>query len=254
MTGALRETDLQPLSELLLDEARIHGPGGLLGRSGLMARMMKELAECLLAAELQQHLLRPALQETVKLGNYRNGSTPKTVSTNVGKIELAVPRVRFSTFVPQLVPRYQRQIPGFDHTIVVLYARGLPDEMVRARLLGLYGADAWEELGDALTGALLRHTVRWRARRLDPDCALLYCDALPAPTPLLFALAMSAEGERDVLGMWSGHAGQPGLWGAALGELRQRGLLIPDMIAGDAAVVRQAAAQVYPGARFWPIR
>lgn len=234
----------RPPVEQVLDEARIHGAAAVLRRAGLAAGLMKDLAECLMQAELQHHLRQPASQDAIKPGNYRNGSTPKTVTTDVGKIELAVPRLRFSTFVPQLVPRYQRRIPGFDHSILLLYARGVPEHVLRARLLGLYGPFAWAELGRSLVDALAPHVGRWQARRIDTACALVYCDTLPTPAPLLFALAVQADGGKDVLGFWAGNAG----WAEVLGGLRQRGLLAPAVIAGDAAL-GQAAALVYPGAR-----
>lgn len=244
----------ESLARQLLEEAGRHGAQALLGRSGLTARLMKDLAQCLLAAELRQHLLRPALRDTIKLGNYRNGSTPKTVSTTVGKIELAVPRVRFSTFVPQLVPRYQRSIPGFDPTIVVLYARGVALHVVQSRLLGLYGVAAWDELGGALTDAVLQHVGRWQARRLEHACALLYCGTLQAPAPLYFVLALYADGAREVLGFWSGAASQAALWSEVMDGLKARGLRAPAAIAGPGlAGLRDAAARAYPGAPFHPV-
>lgn len=237
----------------LLDEAGRHGPQALLRRSGLSAQLMKALAECLLAAELRVHLRRPALQDTIKLGNYRNGSTPKTVTTDAGKIELAVPRVRFATFVPQLVPRYQRRIPGFDQGILSLYARGVALQALQARLLGLYGVAAWDELGGELSAALLEHVGRWQARRIGSGCALLYCDALAGPAPLLFALALHPDGAREVLGMWSGD-GQARRWSEAMDELKARGLVAPAAIAGPAlSGLEEAAAIWFPAARFHPI-
>ena len=259
MTGAISGLELAALpagpapvslARQLLDEAVRHGPRALLRRSGLAAQLMKALAECLLGAELRVHLQRPVLHDTIKLGNYRNGSTPKTIATDVGKIELAVPRVRFSTFVPQLVARYQRRIPGFDHSIVLLYARGVPLHVLQSRLLGLYGVAVWDQLGGALTAALLEHVRRWQARRIDAGCALLYCDVLAAPAPLLFALALHADGAREVLGLWSGD-GQARRWNEAMGELKARGLVAPAAIAGAAlGGLEEAAATCYPDARF----
>ncbi|SFV05725.1 transposase [Pseudoduganella namucuonensis] len=254
------------LVDQLLEEARLHSAAALLSRSGMTVRLMKALAECMLGAELKQHLLRQAVRESAQCGNYRNGSTPKTVATSAGRVELAVPRARHSTFVPQLVPRYRRSIPGFDHDIIVLYGRGVPLHELRARLRGLYGEQAWSELGGTLSAEVALHVGGWQARRLESAHELLYfgvlyarrhpADGTPEGTanrPLLFALGLRADGGKDVLGLWAGTAGQPFPWRDVLRELRERGLGEPRTIAGDGAPgLREAAAQAYPAARFAP--
>lgn len=58
-------------------------------------------------------------------GNRRNGYGRKTVLTDGGSVELAIPRDRASTFDPQLIGKYQRRFPGFDEKIVSMYARGV---------------------------------------------------------------------------------------------------------------------------------
>ena len=258
---AARSTD--SLIDQLLNEARVHGAAALLTRSGMSVRLMKKLAECMLAAELKHHLFRQAAQGATKFGNYRNGSTPKTVSTPSGTMELAVPRVRFSTFVPHLIPRYQRQLPGFDDSILVLYGRGLDMRELQSRLLGLYGAHAEAELCDILTDEVLLHTRDWQARRLECSCALIYFDALQtqrlpegqAETQLFFALGMRADGRKDIFGFWIESSADATFWGNVMRELKGRGLVEPGTIAGGSLRgLQDAAALVYPAALFRPIR
>ena len=50
--------------------------------------------------------------------NSRNGSTPKTVQTEVGPVPLDVPRDRAATFEPRLVPKGQRRLGGLDDMII----------------------------------------------------------------------------------------------------------------------------------------
>lgn len=274
MRGAISELETVPvrarlssvpaahdLADQLLDEASLHGPAVLLSRSGMTLRLMKALAECMLAAELKHHLQRLDVHDTTLFGNYRNGSTPKTVSTTAGRLELAVPRVRFSTFVPQLVPRYQRRIPGFDHHIIVLYGRGLTIPELQAHLLSLYGQPAWSDLGGTLTREVQLHVRQWQTRRLESACELLYVDTLQAQrqpqgqAPLLFALGLRADGGKDVLGLWHATEAHPAPWHEAMRDLKGRGLLEPNLIAGERAQgLREAAALVYPAARFRVLR
>lgn len=252
------------LVDQLLDEVRVHGAAALLTRSGMTVRLMKGLAECMLAAELDHHLLRQAAQGNAQLGNYRNGSTPKTVFTSAGAMELAIPRVRFSTFVPHLIPKYQRRLPGFDDSILILYGRGLGVHELQSRLQNLYGAHAWSELCAPLTDEVLLHTRDWQARRLERSCALIYFDALQTPmpaegqaaqTPLLFALGMQADGRKDVFGFWINNAADAAFWRDVMHELKDRGLVEPGTIAGGGLHgLQEAAALVYPAAHFTTIR
>jgi transposase-like protein len=225
---------------------------------------MKKLAECMLAAELKHHLLAHAGQGTGKFGNYRNGSTPKTVSTPSGELDLAIPRVRFSTFVPRLIPRYQRRLPGFDDSLFVLYARGLDMHALQSRLQELYDTHAWAELCDTVTDEVLFHTRKWQARRLERSCALIYFDALQTrrrteslemEAPLFFALGMRTDGRKDFFGFWIERPADTGFWCEVMLELRGRGLVEPATIAGNSLHgLQEAAALVYPAARFRSVR
>jgi transposase-like protein len=42
--------------------------------------------------------------------NSRNGSTPTTITTEIGKVTLEIPRDREGSFEPQIVPRHQPRL------------------------------------------------------------------------------------------------------------------------------------------------
>jgi transposase-like protein len=73
-------------------------------------------------------------------GNSRNGSTSKTVLSEDGEIEIAVPRDRAGSFEPQLIAKGQTRFDGFDEKILSLYARGMTVREIQGHLLELYGA------------------------------------------------------------------------------------------------------------------
>src|SRR5512135_3694147 len=108
-----------PFSNELLDQLLAQASGkdaeSLLGESGLIGQLKKQLAERMLAAELSHHLADAAEE---KAGNHRNGSSPKTVLTPTGALDLNIPRDRLATFEPQLVAKYQRRLPKFDDHII----------------------------------------------------------------------------------------------------------------------------------------
>ena len=57
--------------------------------------------------------------------NSRNGSYAKTVDSQVGPIEIQVPRDREGEFTPRLVPKGSRRLGGLDDMIISLYAGGM---------------------------------------------------------------------------------------------------------------------------------
>lgn len=88
------------LAARLLAEARAEGVE-VTGTSGLLGQMMKSVLEAALAEELTDHLGYelgdPAGRGS---GNSRNGSTPKTLLTEAGPVQLDTPRDRAGTFEP----------------------------------------------------------------------------------------------------------------------------------------------------------
>ena len=107
----------------LLDELLAgHDAKTVFENDGLLDELKKALAERILNAELDHHLGQEGEQAA---GNVRNGASPKTVLTDTGKLELAIPRDRQGRFEPALIAKYQRRFPGFDQKIIALYARGI---------------------------------------------------------------------------------------------------------------------------------
>ena len=83
--------------------------------NGLLDELKKALAERALNAEMDHHIA------TGEDGNTRNGYGRKTVTTDTGKIELAIPRDRQASFDPQLIAKYQ-QGRGSKTTVLGLFS------------------------------------------------------------------------------------------------------------------------------------
>ncbi len=155
-------TTLRPelLDELLTDYEK---PEDLLGEEGLFKELRKALLERALGAELSEHLGYekgdPAGRGT---GNSRNGHSDKTVLTEDGEVDLAVPRDRNGSFEPVIVPKGERRLEGFDDRIVSLYARGMTVREIRGHLEELYGVEVSPDLISRIT-EVVPH--RWTGRR-----------------------------------------------------------------------------------------
>ena len=121
--------------------------------NGLIDDLKKALAERVLNAEMDHHL---AGEEP---GNRRNGYGKKTVLTDTGQIELAVPRDRQASFDPQLIAKYQRRFPGFNDKIISMYARGMSSREIVGHLRELYGIEVSPDLISAVTDAVLEEVA-----------------------------------------------------------------------------------------------
>jgi putative transposase len=196
--------------------------------NGLLDELKKALAERALNAEMDHHLAGDG-----GVGNGRNGYGRKTVITDTGKLELAVPRDRQSSFDPQLIAKYQRRFPGFDDKIISMYARGMSTREIAGHLHELYGIDVSPDLISTVTDAVLEEIAAWQARPLEAAYPLVFFDALRVKVrdeglvrnkAVHIALGVRADGAKEVLGMWLEQNEGAKFWLRVMNELRNRGV------------------------------
>ncbi len=137
------------LIDQLLAQVENKDAESILGESGLAGLLKKRLAERMLAAELTHHLAAEAKEG--RSSNHRNGTSPKTVITPNGELELDIPRDRQATFEAQLVAKYQRRLPGFDDHVISMYARGMSVREIQGHLQELYGLQVSPDLISTVT-------------------------------------------------------------------------------------------------------
>ena len=154
-------------------------PRDILGEHGLLKQLTKRVVERVLEAELTAHLgYAPHVRHETEEQNARNGKGRKTVQTDTGPVDLAVPRDRNGSFTPQLVPKRQRRLEGFDAKVLRVYARGLSTREIQGHLEELYGTEVSPTLISTSTDAVLEDVRTWQARPLASVSPILYFDAL----------------------------------------------------------------------------
>ena len=220
----------------LLDEllAEYERPEDLLGEDGLFRQLKKALLERALGAELSEHLGYekgdPAGRGS---GNSRNGYSGKTVLTEDGELDLSVPRDRNGTFEPLIVPKGERRLDGFDDRIISLYARGMTVREIQGHLQELYGVEVSPDLISRVTDAVLDEVRAWQTRPLDPLYPVVFFDALRVKIrdeglvrikAVYLALAITAEGDKEVLGLWIEQTEGAKFWLKVMNELKTRGV------------------------------
>jgi putative transposase len=206
----------------------------LLGPDGVLAELTKRLLERGLSEELSDHLgYEPGDPTGRGSGNNRNGTSPKTVLTDIGAVDLAIPRDRNGTFEPKLVPKHSRRLERFNANIVALYARGLSTRDIRRELARLYGVEVSPALISKVTDGIVEELGEWQHRPLDAVYPILYIDALVVKVrtqgtvvnrAAYLGVGVDAEGRKHVLGVWLGDGGEGAkFWLAVLTEIRNRG-------------------------------
>ena len=187
-------------------EEEIAGPGGLL------ADLTKRLVERAMEVELSEHVgYGPHCEPPGGAGNQRNGTTPKTLITEHGKVHLDAPRDRDGSFQPKIVKKRQRRFVGFDEKILALYSRGLSTRDISAHLQEIYGVNVSRELISRVTDGVMDDVRDWAKRPLEDIYPVVFLDCMVLKIreggsvqrrALYLALGVTLDGDRDVLGMW----------------------------------------------------
>jgi transposase-like protein len=230
-TAVLDGLDEQLITQLV-DRARTGGLR-LTGEGGVLQQLTKRLLESALDGELTDHLgydrHAPAGHNT---GNSRNGTRTKTVLTDVGPVEISVPRDRDGSFEPKIVKKRQKRLTGVDEMVISLAAKGLTTGEISAHLAEVYGAQVSRQTISTITDKVMDGMAEWQNRPLDPVYPVIFIDAIHvkirdgqvANRPIYVALAVTCEGHRDILGLWAGDGGEGAkYWLHVLTELKNRG-------------------------------
>ena len=144
-----------------------------------MRDLKEALMQRMLGAEPTEHLGYEHGQEPPPVQtNRRNGVSRKTLRSEDGLLEIAVPRDREGSFEPRLIAKGQTRLDGLEDKIIALYARGMSVRDIRGHLEELYGLEVSPDLISRVTDAVLDEVKEWRARALDAAYPVVIFDAL----------------------------------------------------------------------------
>ncbi|MGO2171121.1 MAG: IS256 family transposase [Micrococcaceae bacterium] len=219
-----------------LDEifAKIDAGEALTGEQGLIGGMLKAALERGLDAELTEHVGYDRGDAEASLhDNSRNGTSAKTVGTEVGDLELAIPRDRNGSFTPMLVPKGQRRLDGLDGMIISLYAGGMTLRDIQHHLASTIGTDLSHETISKITDQVADEVLAWQQRPLDALYPVIYLDALIVKVrdgghvrnkAAHIAVGVDMDGIKHVLGIWVQATEGAKFWAAVCAELANRGV------------------------------
>jgi len=194
-------------------------PEQVTGRDGLIQQLTKRIIETAMQAEMTDHLGYERNEKPAeKRGNSRNGKSAKTVISNNGAIEIAIPRDRNAEFEPQ---------------IISMYALGMTTRDIQGYLKDIYGVDVSPELISTVTDEVTKDVAEWRARTLDPIYPIVYFDAIVVKgrvegkttnKSVYIAIGINVQGKKEVLGLWIAETEGAKFWLQVVIEIKNRGV------------------------------
>jgi len=214
--------------------ARIDAGEPLTGGSGLLGGMLKAVLERGLEIELSDHLgYERGDPDACLFEDSRNGTSAKTLATEIGDVELAIPRDRLGTFTPMLVAKGQRRLDGLDGMIISLYAGGMTVRDIQYHLASTIGTELSHETISKITDGIAEEVLAWQTRPLDPLYPVIYLDAIVVKIrdgghvgnkAAHIAVGVDMDGIKHVLGIWVQTTEGAKFWSSVCAELANRGV------------------------------
>ena len=209
-------------------------PEDLIGETGLLKQLTKQLLERAMQAEMTEHLgYEKNIPAKKKTTNSRNGTYQKRVKGEFGNLDITVPRDRDSSFEPIILPKGQSRFTGFDDKIIALYARGMTTRDIQAHLEEMYGVEVSPTLVSQVTRAVQEEVTLWQNRPLEEIYPIVYLDAIRVKVrqenrvinkAVYLAIGVNLDGIKEVLGLWTAETEGAKFWLQVVTEIKNRGV------------------------------
>ena len=197
--------------------------------------LFKQGIEEMLKCELDEHLgYSKHTKEGYNTGNSRNGSFPKTITTeNVGEVVLNIPRDRNGAFEPLIIPKGQTVSSKIEEAIIGMYSRGMTTSDVRKQVLEVYGLEISETTVSNITEGIMASAKEWQQRALEPLYFAVWMDGIVLKVRtdnkvinkcVYIVIGLKPNGMKEVLGYWIEKTESAAFWMSVLTDLKARGV------------------------------
>jgi putative transposase len=194
---------------------------------------------------------------------YRNGRLVRTVTTEAGPMEIAVPRARVrqedgstGEFRSEILPRYARRTRRVDDAILGAYLAGANTRRIRKALAPLLGEQHLSRSAiSRVVGRLKDQFATWSRRDLSEErYPVVFLDAVHlkvrlakrvVSAPVLVALGADEEGVKRVLSLRLAVTESGTSWREFIEDLATRGLAAPRLLVSDGHAGIRKAAEVW---------
>jgi len=191
--------------------------------------------------------------------NYRNGYSKKTVKTQLGEIDVKVPRDRNGEYEPKIIGKYSRNADGMEEKILSLYACGMSQRDISEQIKNLYDVEISPELVRKISEKIMPEVNTWQNRALESIYPFVFMDAIHFKVKenhqyinkaAYVVLGITLEGNKDILGVWVGEHESSKFWLSVLNDLKSRGVTDVYLFCVDGlSGFREAIGSAYPKAQ-----
>lgn len=223
--------------------------------------VLQEVMECELSEELgyeKSERLSDA-DSNNKSKNYRNGYSKKTVKTQLGEIDVRVPRDRNGEFEPKIIGKYNRNADGMEEKILSLYACGMSQRDIAEQIKNLYDVEISPELVSKISEKIMPEVTAWQNRPLENVYPFVFMDAIHYKVKqdhqyitkaAYVVLGINLDGQKDILGIWIGEHESSKFWLNVLNDVKTRGVKDVFLFCVDGLNgFREAIQAVYPNSQ-----
>lgn len=222
----------------------------------VLKEMLKNGVEALLEAELDDELGYERYDNTTPKSNYRNGTSKKTVRTDLGEVDLNIPRDREGEFEPQIVPKNTRDLSAIEDKVISMYGKGMSQRDISEHIEELYGLPMSAQTISRMTDKIIPVIEEWQNRPLNSEYYFVFMDAIHykvkhnnriVSKAAYIVIGINDDGYKDVLGIWIGENESSKFWLKVLTDLKNRGVEQVDIFSVDGlSGFEQAIKATYP--------
>jgi putative transposase len=199
-----------------------------------LKRLFAGTIEQILEAEMDEHL---GYDKNSMLGNNsgnsRNGYNKKTIISDYGSSEIAIPRDRNGDFEPQILEKRQVRTDEIEQKILAMYAKGMSQRGIEHSLREIYGADISQMMISKITDKILPAVNEWQNRPLESIYPIIYFDGIVFKSRkdnqiinkcVYSVLGIDMDGQKDILGCWISENEGASFYASICAELKKRGV------------------------------
>jgi putative transposase len=200
----------------------------------LISVIYKQGVEAVLNAEMDEHLgYQKNGTKPENTDDIRNGTSIKTLKSDIGDVEINIPRDRNSTFEPIIVPKHKRFSEKIEDVIIGMYSRGMTTRDIEEQIKEIYGIELTETSVSNITAKILENIKQWQERPLDNVYYILWIDGINFKVrqsgkvinkTVYLVIGLGKEGTKEVLGMWIDTSESASFWLSVLTDLKARGV------------------------------
>jgi transposase-like protein len=230
-----------------------------------MKEMFKDVLQQVMESELDNKLGYEKSErtsdnvETTESKNYRNGYSQKTIKSQLGEVQVKIPRDRKGEYEPQIIEKYNRNADGMEEKILSLYSCGMSQRDIAEQIKNLYDVEISPELVSKISEKIMPEVASWQSRALETIYPFVFMDAIHykikedhqiVTKAAYVVLGITLDGSKDILGIWIGEHESSKFWLSVLNDLKSRGVLDVYLFCVDGLKgFKEAIAAVYPKAQ-----